>query len=1323
MNTIGIIQQQNSKWRNFPVLFCFFVFLSISVIHPYNIIAQEYMPASIVPPKYIPDTRIDNMGYWRRMAELGLVPVQAVKRAPPAIQRSSKLSAPGIATFDSPDVRVTETNSLQSENSIFVHPENGLILLNSNNSHPAPYVGTQFGADALQTDDGAATWEGTIQGAGGYNFGDPTTAISRSGRMFVGYIFSGGGQGVSYSDDFGQTWKKRGVAPAPGGIGSILDKNHLWIDNSLTSPYSGYLYDGWTVIGGGSAGSGHLQVSRSMDGGLAWQNPVTISANVAAGSHNQGINIHTGPEGEVYAVWAIYDNWPANEKAIGFARSSTGGHTWQPASRIISNIKGIRLQGVNKLMRVNSFPSMTVDISNGPDRGSIYVVWANYGEPGINEGTGIDIYMMKSKDKGNTWSAPVRINQDATGMGKQHYFPWITCDPDNGNLAVVFYDDRNVPDDMCETWVAVSKNGGLSWQDFRVSDVAFTPQPLTGMSDNYFGDYLGNASKGGMVYPCWTDNRTGEAMGYVSPFRIGSPSGQPYIDYYTHLVNDTLSGNTNAKAEAGETFALSLTMRNIGDQPDSSVNVTLSCESSFAQILNNSQYFGDFGTGELKNIPQSFLIRLSDSIPDDYELVFTLSSTDQSDSTFLSSMILRSHAPHLSIGPLFVIDDGGNGNNQPDPGESVILGSVLTNTGDYHVDSAISRLSTTQPLCHIINPEVISTQLSPGESDTIFWQVNIDESVEAGTAAGFTDSLSYSGQLTKRLFLKKIGVLTEDWESGNLSKMAWKTGGAKSWNINNFKVYEGTYSLRSGYINSLDTSSLYITLNLAADDSISFYRKVSSELSYDFLNFYIDKMKVGQWSGEKDWARVSFPLPAGIHTVKWDYVKDLGLSVGFDAAWIDFIQFPVQQRTTADAGEDDRICGGNTFQPDATATNYITLKWSTTGTGFFNDPGIINPKYYPSPADVEAGTVQLIITLTGFSYGEIVKDTLVLTFAPKPTLNAGSDTYTCSGEVFATSASATNYISAHWSTSGDGSFANADTLLTVYTPGATDILNKKVRLIAHIETEAVCNQLVDTLILNIYPGFTAELSGDTTICKGDTTFLKLQLNGQGPWRVYVSDGTSINLIKPQLYIPVAPVITTKYSIDSITNVTGCTFRSMLKAQVNVLQPPVIDMLGPVESCQGRQVIIEAKADSTLAYLWTPGEVSTPVINPVVSGNIGEIKKYSVHVTGLNGCSSSDSFTLKIVTDCTDKKAGDIDVRYYPNPTNGDFTLVLSSAIAESANVSISSMDNKLVYQLDNVQVMGVNTQKINLTSLAQGTYLLYIKCGSGELKDKIVVKK
>jgi hypothetical protein len=266
---------------------------------------------------------------------------------------------------------------------------------------------------------------------------------------------------------------------------------------------------------------------------------VNVSAACVAGSHNQGVNIQTGPAGNVYVCWAIYDSWPSDETAIGFARSTDGGLSFDPAERIIEDIRGIRYTTTSKDMRCNSFPVMAADISDGPYSGHIYVVWANIGVPGVNVGPEIDIYMIKSTDEGATWSSPVRVNQDPMNEGHEHFFPWITCDPENGTLCVIFYDDRNVSSTDCEVFVALSDDGGATWEDFRVSDVSFTPEPIPGLASGYFGDYLGISARNGKVIPSWTDNRDGRAMTYFSPFSLalcgdangdgGVTSGDGYI--------------------------------------------------------------------------------------------------------------------------------------------------------------------------------------------------------------------------------------------------------------------------------------------------------------------------------------------------------------------------------------------------------------------------------------------------------------------------------------------------------------------------------------------------------------------------------------------------------------------------------------------------------------------------------------------------------------------------------------------------------------------------------------------------------------------------
>lgn len=495
--------------------------------------------------------------------------------------------------WNTADVAVTtSTTTTQSENSVFISPTNPLILLNSNNSSDWP-VSTIFGADYWVSTNGGQSWTGSVGGAGGTNKGDPATAIDLSGRFYIGYIAANRGQGVAYSTNQGVSWTHRQVAP---GVTSpdLLDKNHLWVDNSVSSAYKGNLYSAWTRFQSSHPNNFDIEIARSIDGGINWGSPVNISNAVNAGSHNQGVNIQTGPNGEIYVVWSIYDCWPCNETAIGFAKSVDGGVTWSNASRIISNIGGHRLTalGGGKTMRHNSFPSMTVNQQSG----KIYVVWTNLGVPGVNTGDP-DIYMITSSSEGSTWSSPSRVNQDAQGNTKDQWFPWIACDPVTGLLACTYYDSRNfASNDRAETFVALSKNDGQTWTDFLVSDASWPGDGIAGFAGSYAGDYIAIASRENKLYPMWSDNRSGNMLVYVSPFEVGRKLRVPQTyatiqaainaanDWDTVLVDPSFnpyigSGNVNLTFGGKKILVTS---------SDTVSNVLVDCQSASRGFLFNS---------------------------------------------------------------------------------------------------------------------------------------------------------------------------------------------------------------------------------------------------------------------------------------------------------------------------------------------------------------------------------------------------------------------------------------------------------------------------------------------------------------------------------------------------------------------------------------------------------------------------------------------------------------------------------------------------------------------------------------------------------------
>jgi len=963
------------------------------------------------------NTKIDNIGYWSRMVKLGYVKPSVVGAIPPADSTTSMIFAPGIKPQNSPDVPVTNrTDVTQSENSVFIDPESEEVVLNSNNSSNwvLGYADTPYGADELNSSDFGQTWDGYTTGIPLSNSGDPCTAIGTNGWWYIAKIRSDGGQGVAYSKDQGKTWKEVIVAPGPTTTFGLLDKNHLWIDNSLSSPHHGNLYCAWTNFIQGNADTNQVELSRSTDQGLTWSSPLNISQGVAALKLNHGVNLQTGPNGEVYAVWSIYDNWPADETAIGFSKSIDGGTMFTPATRIISNIKGIRMSGTGKNMRVSSFPCMTVDNSTGPNRGTIYIVWSNIGVPGVNTGSDISLFMIRSTNQGESWSVPSKINQDPPGYGKQHYLPWITCDPVTGGLCVVYYDDRNLPATEAETYVSYSYDGGMSWTDMKISDFSFTPEPIAGLAYNYFGDYLGIQSRNMKVYPTWTDNHyQSRAMTYVSPFDLGPNPGQPWVVYYSNELSQIPTG-TPQNLNFGDSLHLSLGLRNIGDQPVSGVTAYLSCTSPYITMTDSVEFYGTLDSSQVKVIQNGYAFKVSDTIPDNLKIRFNIRAAGP-DSTWYSHFTVQAHAPGLLITNLVILDTViGNRNGWLDPGETARLRLGTSNTGDFPCPDTYGILSVNSPYLTLQNDSVFMDTIITPHVKYAYFTVVVSPDAPIGTGVNLQYDVFSGNYHIKKKFHQVIGQVTEDWETNTFTKFPWQLNGSLPWTITNLNPFQGLYSAQSGRIYDNENSTLSLTYTAAADDSISFYYKTSTEQDYDFLTFTIDNVLQDQWSGENPWTRASYPVSAGMHLFRWRYQKDLAYAAGQDRVWLDFIAFPAPLLPEVNAGPDDTACSGSHYILHATASLYDSIRWSTAGDGLFSNDTLLSPVYNPGSNDIINGYVNL--KLTGWNtYGSYF-DRMKLTLAPIPVASISllPNDSVCAGQSITLMADTTGIASYSW---------------------------------------------------------------------------------------------------------------------------------------------------------------------------------------------------------------------------------------------------------------------------------------------------------------------
>jgi hypothetical protein len=82
----------------------------------------------------------------------------------------------------------------------------------------------------------------------------------------------------------------------------------------------------------------------------------------------------------------------------------------------------------------------------------------------------------------------------------------------------------------------------------------------------------------------------------------------------------------------------------------------------------------------------------------------------------------------------------------------------------------------------------------------------------------------------------------------------------------------------------------------------------------------------------------------------------------------DTVEVSVSPIPVVNAGNDTIYCETITVIPsNATATNYTSILWTTSGTGTFSSTGSLNTLYYPTTADKAAGFVNLYLTVTPIS--------------------------------------------------------------------------------------------------------------------------------------------------------------------------------------------------------------------------------------------------------------------------------------------------------------------------------------------------------------------
>jgi hypothetical protein len=371
-----------------------------------------------------------------------------------------------------------------NEPSISMNPRNPDLLLAGANTNSYYY-----------SIDGGHNWtRGTLTSAENGVWGDPCIIVDTTGAFYFLHLSNPASGNwidriVSQKYDIlANEW----TTDSYMGLNGTKAQDKEW---AVVDSASNTIYVTWTQFDeyGTSAPDkfSNILFSKSTDAGTTWTPAMQINKVsgdcVDSDNTTEGAVPAVGPEGQVYVAWS----GPAG---IVFDRSLDGGETWLEEDIFISDQPGGWDYNVPGIMRCNGLPVTCCDISAAStNKGTIYVNWTDQRNGTQNP----DVWLAKSTDGGDTWTPPLRVNDDDTD--KAQFFSWMTIDQANGDIYIVYYDRRNYDNESTDVYLARSTDGGETFSNFKISESPFIPY-----SSIFFGDYTNIVAYNGRVRPIWT---------------------------------------------------------------------------------------------------------------------------------------------------------------------------------------------------------------------------------------------------------------------------------------------------------------------------------------------------------------------------------------------------------------------------------------------------------------------------------------------------------------------------------------------------------------------------------------------------------------------------------------------------------------------------------------------------------------------------------------------------------------------------------------------------------------------------------------------------
>ncbi len=159
---------------------------------------------------------------------------------------------------------------------------------------------------------------------------------------------------------------------------------------------------------------------------------------------------------------------------------------------------------------------------------------------------------------------------------------------------------------------------------------------------------------------------------------------------------------------------------------------------------------------------------------------------------------------------------------------------------------------------------------------------------DSGSQFSCLVSNAFGSLQTTNATLTVVPVITLG-EAVDAPHLTWTTGGTAAWVSENTFTHDGTDAAQSGVItHSQDT---WMETAVQGPGTVTFWWSVSSESSFDYLEFQTNGVLITRISGAVGWSQRTVRMGSGLRTLRWRYMKDGSVNSGQDRGWVDQVAF------------------------------------------------------------------------------------------------------------------------------------------------------------------------------------------------------------------------------------------------------------------------------------------------------------------------------------------------------------------------------------------------------------------------------------------------